>query len=486
MEEGSKKDGDYVQRLRIHPHALFEENAYYDPGKKALLFGYFNARPKDAAIVYEGGMTFSCLSHDIIAHETTHAILDGIYREYGLRTNRDQLAFHEAFADLVAMFQHFLVREALTAQIRKNVDLSKPSALLELAQEFGQATGIHGALRSALGKASPDDYKNANGAHQRGAVLVSAVFTAVYQRRTADLIRIATQGTGVLPTGEVPPDLVNRLAEIAAGIAENFLDICIRALDYCPPTDLSFGDYLRAVITADYDLVRDDPFGYRIALIDAFRERGIYPPHLRALAEDTLVWRTPDVSFDYLFPEAKKVLADLAAALIEIDPGPHSRAIPAPGARERTFKRSRWARKALHDAITIGFIRLLPSERDIVAKHLGLKAEGKNPHFQVHTLFLAERTGPNGKTLRQFVVSLLQSHRWKDGIEWKSGCTLLIDRSSYDVRYAVCKGTENSGRLDENHDFAKQSLAARSTYFAPKKGHDFAALHAGVEEEAYG
>jgi hypothetical protein len=102
-----------VQRLRVYPHALREENAYYDPAKKALLFGYFPARPDLAADGMPGGMTFSCLSHDIIAHETTHAILDGMQRYFLEPGNRDVLAFHEAFADLVALFQHFTYPEIL-------------------------------------------------------------------------------------------------------------------------------------------------------------------------------------------------------------------------------------------------------------------------------------------------------------------------------------------------------------------------------------
>ncbi len=32
-----------VPRLRIYPHALRTDNAYYSPDKKALLFGYFPA-----------------------------------------------------------------------------------------------------------------------------------------------------------------------------------------------------------------------------------------------------------------------------------------------------------------------------------------------------------------------------------------------------------------------------------------------------------
>ena len=40
-------------------------------------------------------------------------------------------------------------------------------------------------------------------------------------------------------------------------MAERLLTICIRALDYCPPTDITFGEYLRALVTADYDLKPD-------------------------------------------------------------------------------------------------------------------------------------------------------------------------------------------------------------------------------------
>ena len=34
----------YVQRLRIYPHALCEQNSYYSRDKMAMLFGYFRTR----------------------------------------------------------------------------------------------------------------------------------------------------------------------------------------------------------------------------------------------------------------------------------------------------------------------------------------------------------------------------------------------------------------------------------------------------------
>src|SRR5262249_60707250 len=130
-------------------------------------------------------------------------------------TNPDVLAFHEAFADIVAMFQHFTMPEALLNQIKRTRgDLSQESLLGELAVQFGFASGMHGALRSAIGgEASRGDYdkrRKEGEPHALGAVLVSAVFAAfvtIYRARSADLIRLATNGTGVLPAGGNSPHL---------------------------------------------------------------------------------------------------------------------------------------------------------------------------------------------------------------------------------------------------------------------------------------
>ena len=75
--------------------------------------------------------------------------------------------------------------------------------------------------------------------------------------------------------------------------ADHVLNMCIRALDYCPPVDIDFGDYLRALITADRDLVPDDDRRYRVAFIEAFRRRGIYPQGVRSLSAESLCWAGP-------------------------------------------------------------------------------------------------------------------------------------------------------------------------------------------------
>ena len=296
---------NYVPRLRIYPHALRQQNAFYSPQKKALLLGYFNTKVTDGRNT-PGTTVFSCLSHDIIAHETTHALLDGVHPRFNEPVNEDVLAFHEAFADIVALFQHFSYPGVLQDQIaRTRGDLARQSVLGQLAQQFALASGRGDALRSYLGttvdgkweaiKPNPSLLDETPEPHDRGAILVAAVFgafTKVYQARTRDLFRIATEGTGVLREGDIHPDLVNRLAEEAQRAADRALQMCIRAIDYCPPVGITFGAYLRAIVTADYDMYPIDRQNWRLAFIESFREWGISPRATRSMSEDSLLWPT--------------------------------------------------------------------------------------------------------------------------------------------------------------------------------------------------
>jgi hypothetical protein len=176
--------------------------------------------------------------------------------------------------------------------------LNEPGPLVELAQQFGYATGAGEALRSVRDpskKGTPDKnlYRTLHEPHDRGSILVAAVFDsffATYQQRIQDLIRIATGGSGLLPAGNLHPDLVNRIANEAAKSAQYVLNMCIRAFEYLPPVDITYGDFLRAIVTADREVAPGDEYVQRAALIEAFRVRGIYPKGVTSLAEEALVW----------------------------------------------------------------------------------------------------------------------------------------------------------------------------------------------------
>ena len=298
--------GAALPLLRVRPHAFNEQNAFYDPGAGELKFGYFDAETAQGRNMPHGRV-FTCLSHDIIAHEMTHALLDGMRARLRLRTNPDVLAFHEGFADLVAIFMHFSHQEVVRAAIERSAGMPvMDGLLLSVAQQFGQTISRadqSGPLRSAIDEVGfgsvktgkPKSYAEAGQEpHTLGCILVSAVFEAfaiVFQRKTRAYRRLAAP----ISMDSVPAELADILAKEASKLASQFLSICIRAIDYCPPIDLHLGEYLRALITADYDLVRDDPFGYREALIDAFARRAIFPEGVLNLSEDALLWRPPTI-----------------------------------------------------------------------------------------------------------------------------------------------------------------------------------------------
>jgi hypothetical protein len=498
-KEGKAGDDGFVRRLRVYPHALRQANAYYSPVKKALLFGYFPASMTDPGENMPGGTVFTCLSHDIVAHETTHALLDGLHPRFIEPTNVDVSALHEGFADVVALFQHFAYPEALRHQLaRTRGDLSSQNLLGELAYQFGQAIGRYGALRSAIGKVDektkswvraeprPEDIHTVREPHKRGAILVAAVFDAfltIYNRRTADLIRIASGGTGVLPAGELHPDLVNRLAQEAAKAARHMLQVCIRALDYCPPIDIDFGDYLRAMITADYDLVADDRFDYRLAIIDAFRRRGIYPRNVRNLSVESLLWRAPDGEGQKAFARVFRGRSKLRG--LDPDWGLETD-------RRHIFDRVRGSQAKLH-----GWLLDPAASAAVQAANLVLEAGAPEafyrdkagvPAFEVHSVRPARRIGPEGQSLTELVVEITQRRRGYYDAEvqreadsgsrqppdpdfiFRGGCTLLIDADTASVRYCIYKNIRSEDRLKRTRAFltgdAGPSTAA--TYFGDR------------------
>jgi hypothetical protein len=474
-----KPGEQFVRRLRIYPHALRDRNAYYSPAKKALLFGYFPVSGKDAYNT-PGTVVFTCLSHDIIAHEVTHALLDGVHPRFNEPTNPDVHAFHEAFADIVALFQHFTYPAVLESQIRRTRgDLDSENLLGQLAQQFGRATGRGTALRDALGRINdktgawepqkPDAHAldKTFGAHERGAILVAAVFRAfliMYRARTADLFRIASQGTGRLPEGEIHPDLTSRLSAEAARCADRALQMCIRAIDYCPPVNITFGDFLRGIITADFDADPSDKSGFRIVFIESFREWGIYPRDISSMGLDALAWPTGDQLMREMIADG--TLEHLPA---ELKSRPMDFAMAA--AQQWNLESDRFqvwddmenVRKLLHDWLRQGdsfgrdYARLFGLEIDEARAPLTVSrsAEGHGPAVEIHAARPTLRRTKHGTLRTDLVVEITQSRagyfdpadqaKMDDStarerpelapdFRYRAGATVIIDPATFEVR----------------------------------------------------
>lgn len=500
MAKENYKDYDqlFVEKLFVYPHALREANAYYSPKKKALLFGYFPAVGSSSNTLYPEGMVFGCLSHDIVAHETTHAILDGIHPSFLEVTQAQGLAFHEAFADIVALFQHFTFYDVVRDQIgRTRGDLGGNNLLGQLAQEFGRATGSHGSLRDALGdvgddgvwKRRPPDparIHEETEPHALGAILVSAVFDAfvtIYDSRIRDLKRIASEGTGILREGELHPDLVNRLATEAVRVADLVLTMCIRALDYCPPVDIDFGDYLRAIVTADRDLKQNESRACRVAFVDAFRQHGIYPKHLKTLSEESLAWDTAEEAAKF-YPRLTQLGAILRGFFSNMSMTWH---------RKRRWDAMREQRASLH-----GFFqdKFWDENGDRELQRLtGLdfsitKRQSSVVRFEVHSISPVQQQKPDGRVMNQVVFSILQKRPLntdeRDGPMIWGGCTVIVDldeESRGALRYLIRKPLydqeDADGRITKARQFfktqANTSLAA--TYGVQNEDEPFAMLH---------
>lgn len=511
---------EYVQKLRVYPHALMDANAFYAPEKVALLFGYFQAANRILGSNFPGGAVFTCLSPDIVAHETTHAILDSIFPRYLENTNPDVPAFHEAFADIVALLQRFSNAKLLEHQIEQTRGrLDEYNVMGELATQFGQAleTG-RGALRSAIGsidkksgkwkknEPNPARYQHCYEAHDRGAILVATIFDAfmrLYNFRTQDLLRIATQGSGILPQGSIHPDLVKRLSAEAADIASHLLWICIRALDYCPPFDITFGTYLRALITADSDICPEDNNGYRIALIEAFRAWGIFPEKVNTLSVYSLRWSPPDLN------AAEKKALKLMAGHIKEDVRKIGRMTDRAGIALEYKKvqaklqrvlvnpavnaAAEWRREGLNQQDWKNFLKKIGVVTDVKSftiRHGKERTEFTvNPKLEVHSVRPAFRTGRGDEIIEQVIISLSQSHRIKSGefkgAKFRGGCTIVlsIKNDLLEVDYIILKRFDSDQRLAAqiSYQFGAASLQAMpvSGYDEPGNTHavNFQQLH---------
>lgn len=289
------KDG----KLRLQPAARLEANAYYDRESGSLKFGYARAEAFAKGPSQPGALVYTALSREIIAHEMSHALLDGLRPNFMRPTHRDVAALHEGFSDLVAVFLRFAQRDVVERAIEKQQGQLRDDLLVSIGREFGftQVTGTN-PLRTAITTPGPGQlladeqlYDHHSEEHDLGAVLLSAVFEAfceVYERDTRSI-----RNSICLYQGRLPLEGVRWLAARASKLAHRFLNIVIRAIDYCPPVHCSFGEYLRALITADHDLVGSDGAAYRETIISSFRRFGITVPEVPTLSEESLLWQQP-------------------------------------------------------------------------------------------------------------------------------------------------------------------------------------------------
>lgn len=307
-----------AHQLKVAPHAMVDANAFYSPADQGLLFGYF--------LGTSGKPVYTCLSHDVVVHETTHTLLDALREKYMAPSSPDQAAFHEGYADVIALLSVFSQRELVEellcvgdtaasksrtlAPAAVEAKALKQSALLGLAKEMGEEMkNVRGdALRRSVEiKPAPDilDRPEFEESHRRGEVFAAAAlnaFVSVWESRIKGVGQ--GDGLGTLADGRYS---LRRVAEEGAAVADYLATMLIRALDYMPPVHVLFGDVLSAMLTADAEIRPDDSrYQLRSKLFKQFADYGIHPASKRKDVPG--IWEPPkgELSYDRVHFESMR------------------------------------------------------------------------------------------------------------------------------------------------------------------------------------
>ncbi len=119
-------------------------NGRYRREQKAIVF-YHSSDPK-MGTVYTGA------SNDVAAHETGHAILDGIRPNYYTSLTPEPCAFHESFGDMLSIHTS-LANERVLDQVvaQTNGDLKKPNIAALIAEQMGIAANTEDGFNATGG-----------------------------------------------------------------------------------------------------------------------------------------------------------------------------------------------------------------------------------------------------------------------------------------------------------------------------------------------
>jgi hypothetical protein len=255
--------------------------------------------------------------------------------------------------------------------------------------------------------------------------------------------------------------------------------MCIRAFDYLPPVDITFGDYLRALVTTDIEISPEDEFCERSSMIEAFRVRGIYPEGVTSLAEGSLLWESVEeaVSFPRTLTEWMK-----EQVLTEAQSFERNALFPPYRFHKVAAEFSRWANA------NTSLLRLDPQRP--------IKPLGFHPSFRI---------GSQGQLLLELVMQFVQkdadaSSKEFGGVPFRGGTTVIASANGT-IRYVISKPLphralasqtrrEAQERRDKQREFVERSdfhdptsvwLDQRTYQTRMAQRMNFAALHRSIK-----
>ncbi len=261
---------------------------------------------------------------------------------------------------------------------------------------------------------------------------------------------------------------------------------------------MTFGDYLRGIVTADCELNPDDPYGYRLAFVESFRQWGIHAEGMQNVSAECFLWPTGKIvaeeaglsldpnSVKGLFKEDQRVNRPEQRAAMRLqgagDDEMEVRLKPwdLQSDRYRTWKDADanaavlwgWLMKEHDQTRAFGIVLDVDNPPPTVFRS---RTSG-NVAVQVHSVRRAVRRGPRGETLSDLVVEITQRRRGyfdrevqaaKDKLDpkefekddkgnfvYRAGVTLLIDAKTMQVRRVI----KTRGKVDDDKELERVRL----------------------------
>jgi hypothetical protein len=246
------------EQINLNPDKGKMMNAYYNKKEGSLNFFHFTDK-KTGETIHTGK------SFETVAHETGHAILDGI-RPKLLGFNIEAEAIHEAFSDITSMISALQDENNIDMFLKQtDGDFSKTNIIADTGEQFGNSVLGRPYIRTAR---NSYNYKNpyelpitgsdedlTGEAHNFCRVFTGAFYDIMGKVFAHNVSKGMSKKEALIKTGDVCGKLL------------------MKGIDNCPPSDATYKDFAKGIIEADRTGGKGE---YNKILSEVFSNRWIY------------------------------------------------------------------------------------------------------------------------------------------------------------------------------------------------------------------
>jgi len=260
--------------LTVHPRAFNGANAFYSRNQRSLKFGQFLPTG-------QSNQVFTCRSLDIVAHETGHAVLDGLKPGWlGFGNPPQTGGLHESFGDLTSIFLALSQLDQVETFIAMTkANLHAKNFLAAVAEQFGSVLGRPMGLRNADNNLKLSQVSNEVHA-------ISQVFTGGIYDVLADIFAFEKMRQRVSKSA----------AHVLLDVGEHLLKLLLNAIIKSPDLGATYSDVVNNMLQISHD--QGDPAVYRTFIRNRFSYREVVvstaPLAIEAMQSGQMIYDDPD------------------------------------------------------------------------------------------------------------------------------------------------------------------------------------------------